>query len=138
MLNKSDLVVRLNESIFNIIVKNTSIDAFLRAIYKTIQLCEEAGNMSKTKKFYGIYGKNGIGIYREWDMVEKSRRYIFGFRVKGFYSYIEAEEFVIKGFISESCEELRCYIPKELPLNFFVFKDSILKKKKEVEIEIIE
>ena len=35
-------------------------------------------------KIYGIYGKNGAGIYTNWADVLKSKQYICGFKNKKF------------------------------------------------------
>lgn len=46
---------------------------------------------------YGVYGKNGGGIYTNWTDVLKSKRYIIGFKNKKFNNINDASNFVIKG-----------------------------------------
>ncbi|MGL5258384.1 MAG: viroplasmin family protein [Proteocatella sp.] len=48
-------------------------------------------------KIYGVYGKNGGGVYTNWQKVLESRRYIDGIKNKAFKSRIEAIAFIIKG-----------------------------------------
>lgn len=48
-------------------------------------------------KIYGVYGKNGGGVYTNWQTVLESRRYIDGIKNKAFKSRIEAIAFIIKG-----------------------------------------
>ena len=48
-------------------------------------------------KIYGVYGKNGGGVYTNWQKVLESRRYIDGIKNKAFKSRIEAIAFIITG-----------------------------------------
>ena len=48
-------------------------------------------------KFYGVYGKNGGGVYTNWQRVLDTRRYIDGVKNKAFKSRVEAVSFVIEG-----------------------------------------
>lgn len=48
-------------------------------------------------KIYGIYGKNGAGIYTNWADVLKSKQYICGFKNKKFDNVNDAVDFVIEG-----------------------------------------
>lgn len=48
-------------------------------------------------KFYGVYGKNGGGVYTNWKRVLGTRKYIDGVKNKAFKSRIEAASFVIEG-----------------------------------------
>lgn len=56
--------------------------------------------MSK-KKYYGVYGRNGGGIYNDWHHVMKSRPYIHGGKEKGFPDKKRAVEFVIQGLVDD-------------------------------------
>ena len=48
-------------------------------------------------KFYGVYGKNGGGVYTNWQRVLETRPYIDGIKNKAFKSRVEAVAFIIKG-----------------------------------------
>jgi hypothetical protein len=47
--------------------------------------------------YYGVYGRNGVGVYTDWQAVKKSQPFIGGFKVKRFVTYFEAAEFAING-----------------------------------------
>ena len=53
------------------------------------------------RNYYGVYGKNGGGIYTDWSKVEKSKPYIDGFKVKKFGSFKDAELFVCNGLCTD-------------------------------------
>ena len=38
------------------------------------------------KKFYGIAGTNGYGVYDDYDKVLGSRKYVKGYKIKSFKS----------------------------------------------------
>ena len=52
--------------------------------------------MSKPN-YYGVYGKNRAGIYNSYDKLQVSRRYIEGFKLKGFLFKKDAVRFVVNG-----------------------------------------
>ena len=52
-------------------------------------------------KFYGVYGKNGGGIYTNWSSVLKTRPYVESFKNKAFKRREEAMIFVIDGLEHE-------------------------------------
>lgn len=49
--------------------------------------------------FYGVYGRNGAGVYYHWDKVLKSQPFINGMQVKKFLTLKEAMEFVRHGLV---------------------------------------
>ena len=53
------------------------------------------------KKFYGVYGFNGGGIYDNWSKVESTKKFVKGIKFKGFHSKKEAVEFIINGVTNE-------------------------------------
>ena len=54
-----------------------------------------------SKKFYGVYGFNGGGIYDNWSKVESTKKFVKGIKFKGFHSKKEAVEFIINGVTNE-------------------------------------
>ena len=56
--------------------------------------------MAKTKKFYGVAGTNGYGVYDDWGEVMRAKPHIKKFKNKGFDNYEEAEEYAYAQFIS--------------------------------------
>lgn len=55
--------------------------------------------MSKTKKFYGVAGTNGYGVYDEWGAVMRARLYIKEITAQGFDNYEDAKEFAYDQFV---------------------------------------
>lgn len=51
--------------------------------------------------YYGVYGKNGGGVYYLWSKVIDSKPYIMSFRAKKFKTRDEAIEYVVNGLITE-------------------------------------
>lgn len=45
------------------------------------------------KRFYGVAGTNGYGVYNDYDKVLEAKPYVQGFRVKGFPYYREARTY---------------------------------------------
>ena len=56
--------------------------------------------MKKTSKYYGVYARNGLGIYRNYDKLANDKIYMRGERIEGFKSKEEALEFAQMGFVS--------------------------------------
>ena len=57
--------------------------------------------------FYGVYGRNGGGVYTHWSYFEKSQRHIPSVKVKKFSSRKEAVSFIVDGLahVYHVCEE---------------------------------
>lgn len=68
--------------------------------------------------FYGVAGRNGLGVYNNYDDVKKSQKYLKGFRNKAFKTFREAELFAI-----EEHEILNPDAPiyHKLPLNRVIY-----------------
>lgn len=56
--------------------------------------------MKKGCKFYGVYAKNGLGIYRNPDRLADAEMFMRGEHIEGFSSKEEALEFAQMGFAS--------------------------------------
>ena len=52
------------------------------------------------KKFYGIAGTNGYGVYDNYDKVLGSRKYVKGYKIKSFNSLIDAKEYAVNTYES--------------------------------------
>ena len=50
------------------------------------------------KRFYGVAGTNGYGVYDDYNKVLEARPYIKGFMVKGFPYYKDAERYSIETY----------------------------------------
>lgn len=48
-------------------------------------------------KFYGVYGKNGGGVYTDWTRVLETKKYVDGIKNKAFRTKTEASFYVING-----------------------------------------
>ena len=47
--------------------------------------------------FYGVYGRNGGGVYTDWTEFETSKSFIPSVKVKKFASRKEAVKFIVDG-----------------------------------------
>lgn len=52
------------------------------------------------KKFYGIAGTNGYGVYDDYEKVLKSRGYIKEYKVKSFKNLIDAKRYAVETYES--------------------------------------
>lgn len=50
------------------------------------------------RRFYGISGTNGYGVFDDYNKVLEQKPYIRGFKIKGFRYYNEAESYAINTF----------------------------------------
>lgn len=50
------------------------------------------------KRFYGVAGINGYGVYNDYGKVLESKPYIRGFKVKGFLYCLEAKVYAINAY----------------------------------------
>lgn len=50
--------------------------------------------------FYGVYGRNGGGIYSYWPKVQESMRYIQGFTAKKLPTRDMAVQFIVNGLVN--------------------------------------
>lgn len=55
--------------------------------------------MAKTKKFYGVAGTNGYGVYDDWGEVMRARLYIKEIKTQRFDNYEDAKEFAYDRFV---------------------------------------
>ncbi len=80
----------------------------------------------KRKKWYGVYGFNGLGIYTDYQKLLDAHDYIRGGRIKSFPNQEEAEDFATDGFIrlNNGVDALFATIPegRTLQPNYFYFR----------------
>lgn len=50
----------------------------------------------KKKKYYGVTGTNGYGVYNDYTKVMLSKPYIKKYKVKSFGTFIEARNYAIE------------------------------------------
>ena len=53
------------------------------------------------KKYYGVYGRNGAGVYTDWSKVCVSKPYFQGFKAKRFSTKAAAVGFIVDGLSRE-------------------------------------
>lgn len=85
----------------------------------------------KRKKWYGVYGFNGLGIYTDYQRLLDARVYIRGIQIKSFPNREEAEDFARDGFIRlNGADMLFSTVPEEklLRSNYCYFRDRNRKK----------
>ena len=73
-------------------------------------------------KFYGIYGRNGCGVYTNPEKIDETMEYLVKPKIKRFSSRKYAENYAIYGF-SEYCE--KASFIAWLPLNYTVYPNQI-------------
>ena len=86
------------------------------------------------KGYYGVYGKNGGGIFTNWDDVQIAQLETVGFKNKKFGNDIETLNYIVDGLIEDYkviwCDNLN----EDKILNnigrFFELKDLMLDKRK--------
>lgn len=72
--------------------------------------------------YYGVYGKNGGGVYYSWSKVLESKPYIKSFKVKKFTTQANALEYVIGGLTNDYKVVYDNHLNKKLlekRINFF-------------------
>lgn len=75
-------------------------------------------------KYYGVYARNGLGIYNDYGKLLKSQKFMCGERIKSFRTEKEAEEYVLGGFISLHSGEVSLLHLEDSRINwFYYYKD---------------
>lgn len=52
------------------------------------------------RKYYGVYGENGLGVCNDYDIAYGKRQYVRGIRIKKFESKEEAVQYSVEGYNS--------------------------------------
>jgi len=52
------------------------------------------------RKYYGVYGENGLGVCNNYGIAYGKRKYVRGIRIKKFESKEEAVEYSVEGYNS--------------------------------------
>lgn len=79
------------------------------------------------KRFYAVYGRNGLGVYTDYEKVLVSKPYLGkGFKVKGYEDREEACMDCIDGYNNLQEELDVCYMASSLEKNnFTIYKKQI-------------
>lgn len=83
------------------------------------------------KKYYGVYGFNGGGVYDNWSEVLKSRPCIQGIKNKKFNTFSEAVAYIVSGLCEEYGVADRTAIKERLfytRCNWFFSLDDICNR----------
>ena len=89
-----------------------------------------------SKKFYGVYGVYGGGVYTKWYKVDSGKKYVQGIRYKGFETKNEAVEFVIEGLTKVYGVGEESKLNTEAlnsNINFFIYAKDLFSKKDDEE-----
>lgn len=70
---------------------------------------------------YGIYGRNGVGIYTDYSKICESRKYVKSHHIKKFNSYEDAEDWIF----SEAPFPIVCDIPEKFEINRITYFKNI-------------
>ena len=90
-------------------------------------------------KFYAIYGKNGLGIYTDYEKVLEARNYIKnGFKVKAYKNREEACRECIQGYNDLQEEWQDCYREEQIESNNYTLYRKQIRKQNEKEELIYE
>lgn len=78
--------------------------------------------------FYGVYGRNGGGIYVYWPKLQESMRYIQGVKVKKLRTRDMAVQFVVNGLVNDygvcRAEEIQVEL-LYANINFFLYLEKL-------------
>lgn len=78
------------------------------------------------KRFYGVAGSNGYGVYNDYERVLRARPYVRGFLVKGFPYYKEAERYAVDAYKQSAYGTADIDITYEIKrMNRFYYKDPV-------------
>lgn len=83
------------------------------------------------KRFYGVAGINGYGVYNDYEKVLEARPYVRGFMVKGFPYYREAKAYAVdtyKQSVYGATDVDGTYEIKRM--NRFYYKDPVHRQKR--------
>lgn len=82
--------------------------------------------------FYGVYGRNGGGVYTDWGRYLQSHPYIPGVKVKKFRSRPEAVSYIIEGLVNDyqicKADEIRVNMLYE-KTNFYLRESELIEYK---------
>ena len=82
--------------------------------------------------FYGVYGRNGGGVYTDWGCYVQSRQYIPGVKVKKFKSRHEAVNYIVDVLVNvyQICkwDEICVKLLYEYT-NFYLREDTLINYK---------
>jgi len=93
-------------------------------------MMKENFKMAK-KRFYGVAGINGYGVYNDYEKVLEARPYVRGFMVKGFPYYREAKAYAVdtyKQSVYGATDVDGTYEIKRM--NRFYYKDPVHRQKR--------
>lgn len=83
------------------------------------------------KRFYGVAGINGYGVYNDYEKVLEARPYVRGFMVKGFPYFREAKTYAVdtyKQSVYGATDVDGTYEIKRM--NRFYYKDPVHRQKR--------
>lgn len=86
------------------------------------------------KNWYGVYAKNGLGIYCDYERFLHNSKYTNSEHVQGFGEREEAEDFAINGFLlMYGMEVLLATLPDsgKLSANYFYYKKMPMKPERD-------
>lgn len=88
------------------------------------------------KRFYGVAGINGYGVYDNYDRVLKTRPFVTAFTIKKFKDYDEAKVFALDEYERLQDGTLGSYDIEEInEKNWFYYRERINKFPGQTEYE---
>lgn len=85
------------------------------------------------KRFYGVAGSNGYGVYNDYERVLRAKPYVRGFLVKGFPYYKEAERYAVDAYKQSVYGTIDIDITYEIKrMNRFYYKNKVSRQTRHV------
>lgn len=80
------------------------------------------------KRFYGVAGENGYGVYNNYEKVIKCQPYVRKFKVKGFDTFEHAKEFANDTYfrLQYGAQDF-FHIDQISQLNWFYYSKRLMK-----------
>ena len=83
------------------------------------------------KKYYGVAGDNGYGVYNRYDKVLESKPFITRFKLKGFRDFDEAKVFALNTYEELQDETIGQYQIEELDKQNWFYRRELIDDKTE-------
>lgn len=79
------------------------------------------------KNYYGIYGKNGYGVYDDYEKVQSAAKYIVKFNNKKFLNINDAKMYSEMGFVVLNKMDVALIMPKKISINRTYYLKDLYK-----------
>lgn len=78
------------------------------------------------KKYYGVAGRNGYGVYNNYGKVMADKTFVVGFKVKGFWDFAGAKRWAEEAYNEYQENEKYTYeIDEIVKINWYYYKQIV-------------